>query len=62
MLLSDKITIDTTNSNFDLIVFLKIIYIYENFNQQYELNFINIIYRIKLSIQLVVKIIEFNSR
>jgi hypothetical protein len=60
MLLSDKITIDATNSNFDLVVFLKIISIYENFNQQYELNFINIIYRIKLSIQLVVKIIEFN--
>lgn len=59
MLLYDSVEIDISKSNFDLVVFFKNINKFENFNQQYKFNFVNIIYRIKLSIQLIVKIIEY---
>lgn len=59
MLLYDSVEIDISKSNFDLVIFFNNITKFENFNQEYKFNIVNIIYRIQLSIQLIVKIINY---
>lgn len=59
ILLYDTVEIDPTKSNFDLVIFFNTINKFKNFNLEYKLNLINFIYRIKISIQLIIKIIEY---
>jgi len=59
ILLYDSVEINPTKSNYDLVIFFNTINKFKNFNLEYKLNLTNLIYRIKISIQLIIKIIEY---
>ncbi len=59
MLLYSPISNDKTNSNYDLVLFFNYITKYENYNFLYNLNLVNIIYRVELSVKIIVKIVEY---